>query len=160
MTDTFVISGLAKRRAALAGDIGRMQTQLRQMQIDLDSLDAVIRLFDANYPIETIKPKGLRPASIWTTRGEFVRLIFSILREAPEPLSAQNIARKVMTVKHMDTSDQQAVMFMRQRVGYALRKKRLNGQLCSHHGMGPFVLWEIAAPIKPPSAANSLSTAC
>jgi len=160
MEDTFIVSGLAKRRAALAGDIGRMQTQLRQMLIDLETLDAAIRIFDADFPIQEIKPKGLRPASNWTTRGEFVRLIFSILRKASEPLSAQDIAREVMVFKQLDTNNQRDMALMRKRVSYALVKKRKSGQLRSHWGPGPYVLWEIAAPITPPSAANSLSTAC
>src|SRR5438876_12051337 len=99
MTDTFVISGLAKRRATLAGEIAQTQDRLRQMLIDLDTLDASIRLFDAEYRVERIKPKPPRPRQDWTSRGELTRLIFSILRNATEPLSARDIAIEIMTYK-------------------------------------------------------------
>lgn len=160
MKDKSLISGLAQRRAILSGDIGRMQTQLKQMLSDRDVLDAAIRLLDADYPIEKIKPKGLHSPRKWTTRGELVRLILNILRKAPEPLSAREIACEVMALKQMDNSDPRAVTSMRECVGYALRKKRRSGQVRSQYGPGPFVLWEIAAPIMLPPAANTLSTAC
>ena len=41
----FVVSGLVKRRAELAGDIERTHEQLRQMVLDLENLDATILQF-------------------------------------------------------------------------------------------------------------------
>ena len=160
MENTFVISGLVKRRATLSGDIGRMQRRLKQMLRDLEALDATIRLFDADYPIEAIKAKERRPPSNWTTRGEFTRLIFNVLRQASEPLSTRDIAREVMALKRMDIADLRAVTSMRERVGYILRKKRRSGDLRSHQGPDQLMFWELAFPIRPLSAASTLSTAC
>jgi hypothetical protein len=62
-------------------------------------------MIDADYSIapsasqDVSAPKRL-------PRGQLVRLILGILREAFEPLSARDIARKVMTFQQMDTSDQ------------------------------------------------------
>jgi hypothetical protein len=54
----FVLNGLVKRRAELAGDIERTHEALRKMVLDLESLDAIIAQFDPDFQVETIKPKA------------------------------------------------------------------------------------------------------
>ena len=58
----FVLSGLVKRRAQLAGDIENTHEALRKMVLDLESLDATIVQFDPDFQVETIKPKAFRPS--------------------------------------------------------------------------------------------------
>ncbi len=57
----FVLNGLVKCRAELAGDIERMHETLTTMVLDLESLDATILQFDPDYRIESIKAKAFRP---------------------------------------------------------------------------------------------------
>ena len=45
------------------------QADLQRMIRDLENLDATIRLFDADYQIEAIKPKSFRPPDDWAKRG-------------------------------------------------------------------------------------------
>jgi hypothetical protein len=160
MVDTFVISGLARRRATLAGEIAHTQDRLRQMLLDLDTLDAAIRMFDADYCVERIKAKLPRKRKDWTNRGEQTRLIASILRTATKPLSGLEIALEIMTYKQMDTSEPEAVESMRQRVGYTLRKKRRRGEMRSIVGKDQVMRWEIVTDITPQIAANIPSTVC
>jgi hypothetical protein len=69
MTDnSFVLPGLVKKRAELAGDIEGAQIALQQMIRQLDHLDETIRLFDADYQVEAIKPKMFRPPPDWAKR--------------------------------------------------------------------------------------------
>jgi hypothetical protein len=157
MLDDLVISGLAKRRAVLSGEIVQVEKQLKQKLLDLKTLDTAIRLFDADYPIETIKPKGFSFASDWDRRGELSRLIFNILRESAQALSARNIALQIMTHKQMDVSHRRAVVSMRRRVGEALRRKQLGGHLRCHKEPGEPLMWELITPLL---AASNPSTAC
>jgi hypothetical protein len=60
----FVLNGLVKRRAQLAGDIENTHEALRKMVLDLESLDAAIVLFDPDFEVETIKPKAFRPPKV------------------------------------------------------------------------------------------------
>jgi len=145
MEDEFIISELAKRRATLSDQIERLRAQLRQMLSDLEALDAASRIFDGSRLIEKPKSKAWRSARNLPPRGEFVRLIFNILREAPGPLSGRDITRAVMVFKKLDISNPQAVTSMRKLVGYALRRKRKSGHLRSYDERGPFVLWEIVS---------------
>ena len=61
MFEPHVVSALVKKRAELTGQIEHTQTQLRQFIIDLDNLDATIRLFVPDIDLEDIKPKPMPP---------------------------------------------------------------------------------------------------
>ena len=54
--NAFVLSGLVKRRAELAGDIEAAHESLRRMVLDLENLDATIVQFDPDFKVETICP--------------------------------------------------------------------------------------------------------
>src|ERR1700722_20998031 len=89
----FVLSGLVKRRAQLAGDIELTHEALRKMVLDLESLDATIVQFDPDFQVETIKPKAFRPPKDWSSRGQMSRIILSVLRQAAEPLTTRDVIR-------------------------------------------------------------------
>jgi len=84
MTD-YVLTGLVKRRAELAGDIERTHEALRAKVIQLENLDATIIQFAPDYAPEGIKAKTFRPPADWSKRGEMTRVILSVLRIASEP---------------------------------------------------------------------------
>lgn len=91
--NAFVVSGLVKRRAELAGEIERTHEALRKMVADLETLDATIIQFEPNFQVEAIRPKAFRPPADWSNRGEMTRIVLSILRQAAEPLTSRDIAR-------------------------------------------------------------------
>jgi hypothetical protein len=61
MPMTHVLSGLVAKRAELAGQLEHHQAMCRQMLIDLDNVDATLRLFDADIVLEEIRPKPIPP---------------------------------------------------------------------------------------------------
>jgi hypothetical protein len=144
MTETHVISALVKRRSELAGEIEFTQQRITQMVADLESLDKAIRLFDGDYKVEAIRPKGFRPPSDWANRGEMSRLILDILRQAAEPLTTQDIARELIVSRALDVNDKKLLRLMTKRAGVALRGQRDNGLVRSEQGPGMFMVWEIA----------------
>jgi len=86
MTD-YVLTGLVKRRAELAGEIEATHDRLRKMIEDLEKLDSVILQFDPLHQVEAIKPNAFRPPSDWSHRGEMTKTVLSILRQATEPMT-------------------------------------------------------------------------
>jgi len=104
-----VISGLVRRRAALAGEIEADHEAIRKMVLDLESLGATIRQFDPDYRVEAIKLKGFRPPSDWSNRGQMSGIILSALRQAAEPLTTRNIALQLLIERALDKSDQRAL---------------------------------------------------
>src|ERR1700726_3581016 len=102
MKNEHVISGLIAKRAELAGRIEAAQAELRQMLIDLDSLDATIRLFDPEIDLVEIKPQ---PARNQAFRGEVSRIVLGTLRKAGKPLPTYEIALHVMASRGLNTVD-------------------------------------------------------
>ena len=51
------LSGLVDKRREIAGKVGETRALLRQLIIDLDHVDAAIRLFDPTYDVEGLRPK-------------------------------------------------------------------------------------------------------
>ena len=98
----FVVAGLMKRRAELAGDIEAAHEALRRMVQDLENLDATILQFDPAFQIEAIRPKAFRPPKDWANRGEMIRIVLSILRQASEPLTARDIAYQLLTERALN----------------------------------------------------------
>jgi hypothetical protein len=139
-----VVSGLVKCRAALAGEIEAAHEGLRKMVLDLENQDATIMQFDPNFKVETIKPKGFRPPSDWSNRGQMSRIILSTLRQASEPLTSREIALQLLVERALDKSDLRLLRLMTKRVGVALRIQRDNGAVRAEQGPGQYMLWEIS----------------
>jgi hypothetical protein len=139
----FVLSGLVKRRAQLAGDIENTHEALRKMVLDLENLDATIVQFDPDFQVETIKPKAFRPPKDWSNRGQMSRIILSVLRQASEPLTTRDIALQLLIERALDKSDQRLLRLMTKRVGVALRGQRENGTVRCDQGPGQYMLWEV-----------------
>ncbi|MGA8398359.1 MAG: hypothetical protein WB697_00620 [Stellaceae bacterium] len=142
MTD-YVLTGLVKRRAELAGEIEATHARLRKMIDDLEKLDSVILQFDPEHNVEGIKPKAFRPPEDWAHRGEMTKACLSILRQAVEPMTSRDIAIEMLMNRALNTEDQKLLALMVKRVGVALRLQRNNGVVRSLAGPGQFMLWEI-----------------
>lgn len=141
--NAFVVSGLIKRRAELAGDIEKAHEALRRMVLDLENLDATILQFEPDFKIETIKPKAFRPSKDWSNRGEMTRICLSILRLASEPLTCRDIALQLLTERALNREDQRLLRLMTKRVGVALRLQKQKGVVESQQGPGQYMLWEL-----------------
>ena len=143
MADPHVITALVKKRATLAGEIEAAHERLRQMVLDLENLDATLRLFDPDYQVEAIKPKAFRPPKDWSNRGQMSRIILSVLRQAAEPLTTRDIAVQLLLERALDSQDLKLLRLMTKRVGVALRGQRNNGVVESDQGPGQYMLWHI-----------------
>ncbi len=142
MTD-YVLHGLVKRRAELAGEIERTHQHLRKIVADIEALDATILQFDPTYQIEAIKPRAFRPPKDWAKRGEMTRIALSILRQASEPLTTRDIALQLLIERALDSSDVRLLRLMTKRVGLALRYQRDKRVVKSEQGPGQYQVWEI-----------------
>jgi hypothetical protein len=142
MAEPHVLAALIRKRAEIAGQIEHAQTTLRQLIIDLDNLDATIRLFKPDIDLEEIHPKPLPPRN-QAFRGEVSRLILSALRQSLSPLTTHDLARHVMAERGLNTSDKKLVRVIGKRVGSSLRHMRNRGFVRSAKGPGQCLAWAI-----------------
>ena len=142
MTD-YVLTGLVKRRAELSGEGDALRAKLARITTDLGHLDAVIRQFDPEYDMATIRSK--RPRSSDAARPEEMsRFVLGVLREAVQPMGTPAIATLLMAERGMDGQDRKLVRNMTKRVGMALGHQEKRGTVRSQPGPGKMVLWEVA----------------
>lgn len=141
--NAFVIPGLVKRRAELAGDIEKAHQSLSAMVADLENLDATILQFDPTFQVEAIRPKAFRPPKDWANRGEMTRIVLSIMRQAAEPLTSRDVALELLVSRALDKNDQRLLRLMTKRVGVALRLQKEKGVVQAQQGPGQYVLWSL-----------------
>lgn len=143
MKNDNVVSGLLRRRQEIADKLEIVQDQVRQLVLDLDALDTTLRLFrpDVEIGVVRIKPIPRRHAAI---RHESTRLVFSILRDAPEPMSTRGIVRAIMEARGMNTADHAMVETMRLRLASTLRKLKNRGKLVVETEAGKNMRWGLA----------------
>ena len=143
MAEPHVITALVRKRAELAGDIERAHEALRQMILNLETIDATLRMFDPGYRVEAIKPKAFRPPKDWANRGQMTRIILSVLRQAAEPMTSRDVAVQLLIERALDRDDQRLLRLMTKRVGVALRGQREKGAVHAEQGPGQYVLWQL-----------------
>ena len=142
MTD-HLLSGLAKRRAELSGEAETLRSRLTQIGTDIGHIDAVIRQFDPDYDLGSIKPKRARCQDA-AGRGEVSRFILKALREATEPVATHDVVRRLMVERGHDVDDVRLVKLTMKRVGMAFSRQKANGAVRAIQGAGPVTLWEVA----------------
>ncbi len=117
-----------------------MQSKLRQLILDIDAVDATIRLFQPDIDLDVVKVRPT-PRRHEAHRGDTSRLILSLLREAAEPLSHREITQRVMQARGLNLADRALCQTMRDRVGASLRGMRGRGRVAGGEGKGPGVRW-------------------
>lgn len=137
------LSGLIRKRQEIAADLDAAQSRVRQLILDIDAVDATIRLFQPDIDLDVVKVRPT-PRRHEAHRGDTSRLILSLLREAGEPLSHREITQRVMTARGLNLADRALCQTMRDRVGASLRGMRERGALKSGEGSGPRVRWRLA----------------
>ena len=143
MTD-YMVTGLVKRRAELAGEMKRTQAALSQMARDLETLDAAIKLVAPELDIPSIAPKMVKPPEDWSKRGEMSRVVLSIMRVANKPLTSREIAGQMIVQRGL-ASTPKLLNLMSRRIAGCLRDKRDRGLVANVETRGgQYLEWEIA----------------
>ncbi len=116
------------------------QSRLRHPILDIDAVDATIRLFQPDIDLSVVKVLPT-PRRHEAHRGDTCRLILSLLREAGEALSHRGINQRVMTARGLNLADRPLCRTMRDRVGASLRGMRQRGRVAGGEGKGPGMRW-------------------
>ena len=139
----YVLAGLVKRRAALAGDLEAAQAKACQLHADIAALDAVIRQYDPAYPVDAIATKRQRaPAA--DAPAEMGRTVLDILRRAGGPLTIPAVAERIVALRGLEPVSGAVRAAVEAGAGRALRHQRTAGLVRNPPKQGRSVLWELA----------------
>jgi len=131
----------ARFRVELAGQISQTRAALRQLIIDLDHIDAAIRLVDPAYDVTGIR-QNIPSAAHRAIRGDLTRATL----DAPGPMTTKELARHVMAERGLNTADAAFLQLFtpsnRRVAPLAEEARHPAKRQRSEHGQ--FDLWEIA----------------
>lgn len=142
MTD-YMITGLVKRRAEIAGELTAAHERVAKLAQDLAAIDAALAVVAPDMEVEAIRPKMFRPPDDWANRGQMSRLVLTILRQSHDALTTREIAAQMILERGLDAGDRKLLPLMIRRVGSALRHQRDRGLVVSSEGPGNYQLWVI-----------------
>ena len=105
MAELRVMGALREKRSELSGAVSRLEQQLAQHRGSLAHLDATMRLFDPDLVSQDTDLAPQRERVSWFRPGECRRLIYDLLRDAPQPLATRDLAARVMAAKNIPAVD-------------------------------------------------------
>jgi len=143
MPGVHVVSALVEKRARIAGEIENLQKLLREAVIQLDHVEATLRIFDPAIDINQIGPRRVIQVH-HAHHGDITRIVLDALRTAMRPIATSNITELVMKERGVDTNDKALCNVMGKRVGACLRHMaRKRGTIRSLPGPGQQNMWEL-----------------
>lgn len=142
VTHPNTVSALRDKRGEIAGLIDALQDQLRAAMIDLDHIDATLRMFDPDIELDEIRPKPLPPRH-HAFKGQVTRSILAMLR-ADGALDAKAITIRLMGERELNAADKALVKAMHKRIGAALRNLRERALVRSETVSGGALRWSLA----------------
>ena len=104
MGDLQVIGGLRNKRLELIELVRCLEQQLADHRVRLTHLDATMRLFDPDLVLADTDLQQRERVS-WFRPGECLRTIYDVMREAPQPLTTRDVARRVIAAKGITVAD-------------------------------------------------------
>lgn len=138
-----VVTALIAKRSELAGQIEHLQGEVRRATIELDHVEATLRIFKPDIDVEGITPRPVPPAH-HAFRGEVSRILLEALRKAGRPLSTTELTDLVMRERGLNVDDAKLRQTMGRRVGASLAHwRRERGVLESFRGEGQVHYWRI-----------------
>jgi hypothetical protein len=106
MTGHQVISALREKRVELSTTVTRLEQHLARHRADLAHLDATMRLFLPSDGSTSDSSRLDRPHVSWFSRGECLRLIHDVLRDAPAPVTARAMTERIAQMKKIEIGDE------------------------------------------------------
>ncbi len=137
-----VLSGLVRKRAELAGELEALHARIPALVAALNSVDATIRLFSPDLPLEEIAPKRARPRHA-ARPGQISRVVTSALREAGQPLTTHDLTLRVMEARQLNAADRNLFLTMQKRVLASLRNLRIGETVRSDREAGSNLRWRL-----------------
>jgi hypothetical protein len=143
MTDTHVVSALKEKRIQVASQIESLQGQIRQATIDLDHVEAALRLFDPDVDLAALSPRKVAQV-LADNHGDTGRVILDTLRTSMRPITTAQVNDAVMKARNLDTNDKALCKLMMKRTFANLKHwQRKRGLIRSMPGPGQQFLWEV-----------------
>jgi hypothetical protein len=143
MADEVAVAALVRKRAELAGRAEHVRAELEAMLAGLAALDTTLRLFDPAIEVEAIRPLPCGPRREGAPLGMRARDVLGVLREAGRPMTAREIAARLLEAKGAG-GEAGLLEQARETVAASLRRQRARGVVAFGPDGGRSGLWRLA----------------
>lgn len=141
--DAEALSGLAQRRTKVMVEISRLKSELRDAVIQLDHIEATMRMFDPQIDFRALGARGDLPVDP-AQHGEIMRVVLAELVDAGRPLSTAALVDLIIRARGLDRTDAKLRQTLGKRLGASLRyTERVRGLIRSLPGPGQMNMWEL-----------------
>lgn len=143
MEHSVAVHALIQKRAEISGVIADLEGQIHQARINLQHIDATIRLLDPSVKVATIRAKSpVKGRSSLFSGGEMSLLLRDTIREANgEALTADTMVQRIMAGKGLDLADKTLRSELIRRFLNALHRMAMAGYI-EKVGRGPGTAWK------------------
>jgi hypothetical protein len=122
------INTLERLHAELGGKILENRQEAESLKEQMQHVEAVIKMLDPGYSLRAISVKRRQP-NPWFKRGTVYRRAVDVLRTATEPMTAREIAERVIVAHNIKSPDKAALSDL---IG------TINSSLRNHDGKGVY----------------------
>jgi hypothetical protein len=139
------VSGLVAKHAELSALREKFKDQIKKLTVDIDHLDAAIRLFDPQADDYAIKEYVVRHRA---EKGSVKRFVLGAFREATAPLTSRQITEAWAADRGL-SADDATYAILRKRIGACIKECANQGIIESvgvtddHDAYGPYKLWKL-----------------
>lgn len=120
------ISGLLRKRSELMGESQALREKMAEVGNAIESVDTVLRSLGYDGDLAGVSPRSNRV--VFFHRNELRRFLIDELRKANGvPVSARDMAEKIITLEGKDVKDRRLRNDMVKRVGKAFKLLRQQG---------------------------------
>lgn len=139
------VSGLVAKHRELMALREKYKAEIKKLTVDIDHLDAAIRLFDPNADTSSIKEYVTKHRA---QKGSVKRFILTAFREAKEPLTSRRITEMWVSDRGL-VATEATYSTIRKRIGAAIKSSVGQGLIeeCGwtddHDAFGPYKLWKL-----------------
>jgi hypothetical protein len=142
MGDAYLIAGLRRKRAEIAGIIADHEKKARHWKQALANVDATLRLISGEIDPDAIPGKRPYRNSRLFSGNELARFVMDQLRRAAEPIPAAAIYEAAVKA-HGIPDDARTRVTLTERILRYLREKQ-EGGLVEKHGVTHDARWSVA----------------
>ena len=139
------VAGLIAKRKELTNLIERYRHQIKKLSVDVDHLNASIRLFDPQAEIYALRAEITTPRA---PKGSLKRFILDTFREASQAITSQELTELWMRDRGLDVGGAE-LSTIKKRIRASIKTAvaqgliECDGQTTDHDANGPYKLWKL-----------------
>jgi hypothetical protein len=134
------LSGLKAKRDELAKLRDQLEADIRAVTVDIDHLEAAIRIFD---PEDTPEARRRYAAMHRAPKGQSTRFVLAKLREASGPLTSRQLADMWCQDRGLAAKDS-TLSTLRKRIGATLTALQHKGLVAQDGHVDGLIAWRLA----------------